>query len=78
MHTFDLVVLAVEKGSGRRSGMLSNIHLGALDPVGEFGEPGEFVMVGQDLQGDDGCDARLADGVLPDHRDGAATTTPCT
>ncbi|MGC5225420.1 ATP-dependent DNA ligase [Micromonospora sp. DT81.3] len=51
VHTFDLVVLAVEKGSGRRSGMLSNIHLGALDPVGEFGEPGEFVMVGKTFKG---------------------------
>ncbi|HEX5857651.1 MAG TPA: ATP-dependent DNA ligase [Microbacterium sp.] len=51
VHTFDLVVLAVEKGSGRRSGMLSNIHLGALDPVGEFGDPGEFVMVGKTFKG---------------------------
>ena len=51
VHTFDLVVLAVERGSGRRSGMLSNIHLGALDPLGEFGEPGEFVMVGKTFKG---------------------------
>lgn len=29
VHTLDLVVLAVERGSGRRSGWLSNIHLGA-------------------------------------------------
>ena len=28
-HTLDLVVLAVEWGSGRRRGFLSNIHLGA-------------------------------------------------
>ena len=30
-HTLDLVVLAVEWGSGRRQGLLSNIHLGAAD-----------------------------------------------
>ena len=30
--TLDLVVLAVEWGSGRRTGKLSNIHLGARDP----------------------------------------------
>ena len=30
-HTLDLVVLAVEWGSGRRRGLLSNIHLGARD-----------------------------------------------
>lgn len=51
VHTFDLVVLAVEQGSGRRSGLLSNIHLGALDPEGEFGEPGGFVMVGKTFKG---------------------------
>ena len=31
--TLDLVVLAVEWGSGRRQGWLSNLHLGARDPV---------------------------------------------
>jgi DNA ligase-1 len=31
-HTLDLVVLAAEWGHGRRSGFLSNLHLGALDP----------------------------------------------
>ncbi|KRA23957.1 DNA ligase [Microbacterium sp. Root61] len=51
VHTFDLVVLAAEWGSGRRVGWLSNLHLGALDPVGEFGEPGEFVMVGKTFKG---------------------------
>jgi DNA ligase 1 len=40
VYTFDLVVLAVEWGSGRRAGFLSNIHLGALEP-----EVGGFVMV---------------------------------
>jgi DNA ligase-1 len=49
--TFDLVVLAVEWGSGRRSGLLSNLHLGALDPDGAFGEPGGFVMVGKTFKG---------------------------
>ncbi|MBD3942470.1 ATP-dependent DNA ligase [Microbacterium sp. NEAU-LLC] len=49
--TYDLVVLAVEPGSGRRTGMLSNLHLGALDPTGEFGEPGGFVMVGKTFKG---------------------------
>ncbi|MFC9561574.1 ATP-dependent DNA ligase [Agromyces sp. NPDC056965] len=49
--TYDLVVLACEWGSGRRTGWLSNLHLGALDPVGEFGEPGGFVMVGKTFKG---------------------------
>ncbi|TFV60304.1 ATP-dependent DNA ligase [Mycobacterium sp. PS03-16] len=46
VHTLDLVVLAVEWGSGRRSGMLSNIHLGARDPAG-----GGFVMLGKTFKG---------------------------
>ena len=45
-HTLDLVVLAVEWGSGRRSGWLSNLHLGARDP-----ESGEFVMLGKTFKG---------------------------
>ncbi|KHK97410.1 DNA ligase [Microbacterium mangrovi] len=49
--TFDLVVLAAEWGSGRRTGLLSNLHLGALDPVGEFGAAGGFVMVGKTFKG---------------------------
>ncbi|WP_169581158.1 MULTISPECIES: ATP-dependent DNA ligase [Microbacterium] len=49
--TFDLVVLAVEWGSGRRTGMLSNLHLGALDRDGAFGDPGGFVMVGKTFKG---------------------------
>jgi DNA ligase 1 len=44
-HTLDLVVLAVEWGSGRRSGWLSNIHLGARDPGGGF------VMLGKTFKG---------------------------
>jgi DNA ligase-1 len=49
--TYDLVVLACEWGSGRRTGLLSNLHLGALDPAGEFGEPGNYVMVGKTFKG---------------------------
>ncbi len=49
--TYDLVVLAAEWGSGRRRGKLSNLHLGARDPDGEFGEPGGFVMVGKTFKG---------------------------
>lgn len=45
-HTLDLVVLAVEWGSGRREGFLSNIHLGARDP-----ETGGFVMLGKTFKG---------------------------
>lgn len=45
-HTLDLVVLAVEAGSGRRAGTLSNIHLGARDP-----DAGGFVMLGKTFKG---------------------------
>lgn len=45
-HTVDLVVLAVEPGSGRRRGWLSNIHLGARDPA-----TGGLVMVGKTFKG---------------------------
>lgn len=51
VYTFDLVVLAAEWGYGRRTGWLSNLHLGALDPAGRFGEPGGFVMVGKTFKG---------------------------
>jgi ATP-dependent DNA ligase I len=44
VHTLDLVVLAVEWGSGRRRGWLSNIHLGARD-----GD--SFVMLGKTFKG---------------------------
>jgi DNA ligase-1 len=46
VHTLDLVVLAVEWGSGRRRGKLSNIHLGARDA-----ETGGFVMLGKTFKG---------------------------
>ncbi|MFJ4224418.1 ATP-dependent DNA ligase [Microbacterium sp. NPDC089695] len=49
--TYDLVVLGAEWGSGRRQGWLSNLHLGARDPDGEFGDPGAFVMVGKTFKG---------------------------
>lgn len=51
VHTFDLVVLGVERGSGRRAEWLSNLHLGALDSEGTFGDPGGFVMVGKTFKG---------------------------
>lgn len=51
VHTFDLVVLAAEWGSGRRTGWLSNLHLGARDPSVPLGEPGAFVMVGKTFKG---------------------------
>ena len=46
VHTLDLVVLGAEWGYGRRTGTLSNIHLGARDPGG-----GEPVMVGKTFKG---------------------------
>jgi DNA ligase 1 len=64
VHTLDLVVLAAEWGHGRRSGLLSNLHLGARDPDG-----GPPVMVGKTFKG-------LTDEVLawqtaafPDHEE---------
>jgi DNA ligase-1 len=45
-HTLDLVVLAAEWGHGRRSGWLSNLHLGARDP-----QNGGFVMLGKTFKG---------------------------
>ncbi len=50
VHTLDLVVLAVEWGSGRREGWLSNIHLGARDPSADDGAGG-FVMLGKTFKG---------------------------
>jgi DNA ligase-1 len=46
VRTLDLVVLAAEWGHGRRRGWLSNLHLGARDPVG-----GGFVMLGKTFKG---------------------------
>lgn len=44
VHTLDLVVLAAEWGHGRRTGKLSNLHLGARAPDG-------FVMLGKTFKG---------------------------
>lgn len=44
-HTLDLVILAAEWGSGRREGWLSNLHLGAVGP------DGEYVMLGKTFKG---------------------------
>jgi DNA ligase-1 len=45
-HTLDLVVLAAEWGHGRRTGKLSNLHLGAVEP-----SSGEYVMLGKTFKG---------------------------
>ncbi|WP_238219455.1 ATP-dependent DNA ligase [Tsukamurella pulmonis] len=45
-HTLDLIVLGAEWGYGRRTGMLSNLHLGARDPDG-----GAPIMVGKTFKG---------------------------
>ncbi|WP_280232349.1 ATP-dependent DNA ligase [Nocardia cyriacigeorgica] len=45
-HTLDLLVLGAEWGYGRRTGYLSNLHLGARDP-----DTGEPVMVGKTFKG---------------------------
>jgi DNA ligase-1 len=45
-ETLDLVVLAAEWGHGRRQGWLSNLHLGARDPVN-----GGYVMLGKTFKG---------------------------
>jgi DNA ligase-1 len=46
VRTLDLVVLAAEWGHGRRTGKLSNLHLGARDP-----ESNGFVMLGKTFKG---------------------------
>ncbi|MFI6940043.1 ATP-dependent DNA ligase [Streptomyces sp. NPDC050418] len=51
VHTLDLVVLAAEWGHGRRTGKLSNLHLGARR------EDGSFAMLGKTFKG-------LTDAVL--------------
>ena len=76
MHTLDLVVLAVEWGSGRREGWLSNIHLGARDP-----DRDGFVMLGKTFKGM--TDEMLAwqterfTELAVDPADRSATTTSC-
>ena len=46
VHTLDLVILAAEWGSGRRTGWLSNLHLGARDTGS-----GGFAMLGKTFKG---------------------------
>lgn len=45
VHTLDLVVLAAEWGHGRRTGLLSNLHLGAR------GADGTYAMLGKTFKG---------------------------
>jgi DNA ligase-1 len=45
VHTLDLVVLAAEWGHGRRTGKLSNLHLGARNA------DGSFTMLGKTFKG---------------------------
>ena len=45
-HSLDLIVLAAEWGHGRRTGKLSNLHLGALDTA-----TGNYVMLGKTFKG---------------------------
>ena len=59
-HTLDLVVLAAEWGHGRRTGKLSNMHLGARGP------DGGFVMLGKTFKGlTDEMLAWQTDALLP-------------
>ena len=44
--TLDLVILAAEWGNGRRTGWLSNLHLGARDS-----QSGQLVMLGKTFKG---------------------------
>jgi DNA ligase-1 len=66
--TLDLAVLAAEWGNGRRQGWLSNLHLGARDPV-----TGQFVMLGKTFKGLTDDMLRLQTGqllALETHREG--------
>ncbi|EFL19055.1 DNA polymerase LigD, ligase domain-containing protein [Streptomyces sp. C] len=45
VHTLDLVVLAAERGHGRRTGLLSNLHLGART------DDGGYAMLGKTFKG---------------------------
>jgi ATP-dependent DNA ligase I len=66
-HTLDLVVLAAEWGHGRRTGRLSNLHLGALDRAS-----GRYIMLGKTFKGlTDAMLARQTDLLLAreTHRD---------
>ena len=71
-HTLDLVVLAVEWGSGRRKGWLSNLHLGARDP-----ESGGFVMLGKTFKGLTDEMLRWQTERLPGLEESARVGRPC-
>jgi DNA ligase 1 len=71
IHTLDLVILAVERGNGRRRGWLSNIHLGARDPTGRFGPQGGFVMLGKTFKGLTDDMLRWQTAELPQHAIGS-------
>ena len=58
VHTLDLVVLAAEWGHGRRTGKLSNLHLGARNP------DGSFAMLGKTFKG-------MTDAMLPGRPNGS-------
>ena len=67
VHTLDLVVLAAEWGSGRRQGWLSNLHLGAVGP------DGEYVMLGKTFKGltDEMLERQTREFLeIEDHREG--------
>ena len=65
VHTLDLVVLAVEWGSGRRP------RVAVEHPPRCPRRPGRVRHARQDVQGHDRRDARLADPAVPGARDGA-------
>lgn len=66
VHTLDLVVLAAEWGHGRRTGRLSNLHLGARR------NDGTFAMLGKTFKG-------LTDTMLEaGRRKGSASWPPAT
>ena len=72
-HTLDLVIIAVEWGSGRRQGWLSNLHLGARDA-----QSGQFVMLGKTFKGLTDAMLRWQTEKLLSLETRAATRTPCT
>ena len=73
VRTLDLVVLAVEWGSGRRKGWLSNLHLGARDPA-----TGGFVMLGKTFKGMTDALLEWQTRELLAREVGRETTTWCT
>ena len=69
--TLDLVILAAEWGHGRRTGWLSNLHLGARDP-----RTGGFVMLGKTFKGLTDAMLRWQTERLLSLADGDATAAP--